>query len=172
MVTISTSTTSQTGLEVLAPLLANGFDGFRSGAASDILRELADREELRELTARYAFLVATKRSAAELFTDNGGFDFRRPDGQSQKARGRQALDDVFADILRAPNHNLPTVHNHLFSINGDDATGVCWIELHAHKDGEDWRGSGYYEDIFRRENGKWKFVLRDSTLVKWERLRP
>jgi hypothetical protein len=62
------------------------------------------------------------------------------------------------------------VHNHLFSFAGDAATGVCWIELHAAKDGERWVGSGYYEDQFRREDGRWKFVLRNSTLVKWERL--
>jgi hypothetical protein len=24
-------------------------------------------------------------------------------------------------------------------------------------------GSGYYEDRFRRENGRWKFVVRDCT---------
>ena len=131
----------------------------------------------RELTARYAFLVANKRPAVDLFTEDGGFVFRKPDGEVGEARGRQELDQVFADILRAPNHNLPTVHNHLISIDGDHATGVCWIELQAHKmedngDIGDWRGSGYYEDIFRRENGRWKFVLRDSTLVKFELVRP
>jgi hypothetical protein len=161
-------TNSPSALGVLAPLLEQGFSGFRSDDPVAILRELADREEIRELTARYAFLVANKRSAAELFTDDGGFIFRKPDGEVGVARGRSALGDVFEDILRAPNHNLPTVHNHLLSIEGDEATGVCWIELHAHKDGEDWRGAGYYEDVFRRENGRWKFVLRDSTLVKWQ----
>ena len=164
-------------LGVLAPLLDNGFDGFRSDDPAAILRELADREEIRELTARYAFLVANKRPAVDLFTEDGGFVFRKPDGEVGEARGRQELDQVFADILRAPNHNLPTVHNHLISIDGDHATGVCWIELQAHKmedngDIGDWRGSGYYEDIFRRENGRWKFVLRDSTLVKFELVRP
>lgn len=165
-------TDTASALGVLAPLL-DGFDGFRTGEPADTLRELADREEIRELTARYAFLVASKRSAAGLFTDDGGFVFRKPDGEIGIARGRAALDDTFADILRAPNHNLPTVHNHLLSIRGGEATGVCWIELHAAKANEnghsqDWRGSGYYEDVFRRENGRWKFVLRDSTLVKWE----
>ena len=164
-------------LGVLAPLLDNGFDGFRSDDPAAVLRELADREEIRELTARYAFLVANRRPAVDLFTEDGGFVFRKPDGEVGEARGRQELDQVFADILRAPNHNLPTVHNHLISIDGDHATGVCWIELHAHKVEEngdigDRRGSGYYEDIFRRENGRWKFVLRDSTLVKFELVRP
>lgn len=166
-------TEAPSALGVLNPLLENGFAGFRSDDVAAMVRELADREEIRELTARYAFLVANKRPAAELFTDDGGFVFRKPDGEVGVARGRAALDDVFADILRAPNHNLPTVHNHLLDIRGDEATGVCWIELHAHKaedngDATDWRGAGYYEDIFRREKGRWKFVLRDSTLVKWE----
>lgn len=155
-------------LGVLAPLLDNGFAGFGSEDLAATVRELADREEIRELTARYAFLVANKRPAAELFTQDGGFVFRKPDGEVGIARGQAALTDTFADILRAPNHNLPTVHNHLLDIRGDEAAGVCWIELHAHKDGEDWIGSGYYEDLFRRENGRWKFAVRDSTLIKWE----
>jgi hypothetical protein len=158
-------------LGILAPLLRGGFKGLRADDIESIVRELADREEIRELTARYAFLVANKLSAAELFASDGGFIFRKPDGEVGVARGREALDATFEDILRAPNHNLPTVHNHLLHIRGDEATGVCWIELHAHKDGEDWRGSGYYEDVFRREEGRWKFVLRDSTLVKWQRVR-
>lgn len=161
-------TDAPSALGVLAPLLDGGFAGFRSADPAATVRELADREEIRELTARYAFLVASKRPAVELFTHDGGFIFRKPDGEVSVARGRAALDETFEDILRAPNHNLPTVHNHLLDIRGDEATGVCWIELHAHKDGQDWRGSGYYEDMFRRENGRWKFVLRDSTLVKWE----
>lgn len=82
-----------------------------------------------------------------------------------EARGRDTLEAVFEDSLRAPSHNLPTVHNHRFVIVGDTATGVFWIELHADKDGEEWRGSGYYEDVVRREKGRWKFVLRDSTLA-------
>jgi len=168
-------TESPSTLKVLAPFLEDGFKGFRSDDVAAVVRELADREEIRELTARYAFLVAHRRPAAELFTDDGGFVFRKPDGEIGMARGRAALDAVFDDILRAPNHNLPTVHNHLLDIQGDNATGVCWIELHARKaddDGtiNDWRGSGYYEDVFRRENGRWKFEMRDSTLVKWERL--
>lgn len=164
-------------LGVLEPLLNQDFAGFRSSEPAAILRELADREEIRELTARYAFLVANKRSAAGLFTVDGGFVFRKPDGEVGVAKGREALDAVFADILRAPNHNLPTVHNHLLDIHGDEAKGVCWIELHARKQEDNgkignWRGSGYYEDVFRREEGRWKFVLRDSTLVKFELKQP
>jgi hypothetical protein len=152
-------------------MIEQGFTGLRSSDPAQILRELADREELRELTARYAHLVARKQSAAPLFTEDGGFVFRTPDGDVREARGRQALEAIFADILRPPNHNLPTVHNHVISIIGDSAIGVCWIELHASKEGEEWLGSGYYQDEFRREGGRWKFVVRDSTLVKWERVR-
>lgn len=153
---------------ILTDILGGDTNAFASGDATAMVRELADREELRELTARYAFLISQKLSAADLFTEDGGFLFRKPDGETQEARGRDALEVIFAEILEPPNHNLPTVHNHIFSIDGDTATGICWIELHAAKDGKDWIGSGYYEDQFRREKGRWKFVLRDSTLVKWE----
>ena len=161
---------TKTQAGILTALLDRGSEGFASDDLGATVRELADREQLRELTARYAFLVSQKRTAAELFTADGGFLFRTPDGDVREARGGEALDAIFADILRPPNHNLPTVHNHIFSISGDTATGACWIELHATKEGETWAGAGYYEDQFRREHGRWKFVLRDSTLVKWERV--
>lgn len=66
----------QTQSGILTALLDRGFDGFSAEDIGATIRKLADREELRELTARYAFLVSQKRSAAELFTADGGFLFR------------------------------------------------------------------------------------------------
>jgi hypothetical protein len=47
---------NQTPPRILAALLDRGFDGFAADDIGATVRELADREELRKLTARYALL--------------------------------------------------------------------------------------------------------------------
>jgi hypothetical protein len=59
------------------------------------------------------------------------------------------------------------IHNHVISISGDEAIGVCSNELRMTENGRSMIGSGYYQDSYRRENGRWKFVLRDMTFIHW-----
>jgi len=127
------------------------------------VRELADREEIKELTARYAHGVARGEGAkvAELFTDDGVFLNRFPEQPVTEVRGREALQKFYGAIKR--NFALPCIHNHLITLAGDEATGTCSIEVRITRDGKSMIGSGYYEDRFRRENGRWKFTVRDCT---------
>ena len=124
------------------------------------IRELTDREEIKELTARYAHGVARGEGAkvAELFTDDGVFINEIPGAPQTVVRGREALQKFYGNIKR--NVALPCIHNHLISLAGDEATGTCSIEVRIAQKGQSMIGSGYYEDRFRRENGSWKFVER------------
>ena len=127
------------------------------------VRELADREELKELTAHYAHGVARGEGAkvAELFTDDGVFINDLPDTAPTVVRGREALNKFYGAIKR--NTALPCIHNHLITLAGDEATGTCSIEVRITRNNQSMIGSGYYEDRFRRENGRWKFVERHCT---------
>jgi len=127
------------------------------------VRELADREEIKELTAHYAHGVARGEGdkVAALFTDDGVFLNRFPGQPVTEVRGREALNKFYGAIKR--NFALPCIHNHLINLAGDEATGTCSIEVRITRDGKSMIGSGYYEDRFRRENGRWKFVVRDCT---------
>ncbi len=128
------------------------------------VQELTDREEIKELTARYAHGVARGEGAkvAELFTDDGVFINRlNPDQPPTEVRGREALQKFYGAIKR--NFALPCIHNHLITLAGDEATGTCSIEVRITQKQQSIIGSGYYEDRFRRENGRWKFVVRDCT---------
>lgn len=127
------------------------------------VQELADREEIKELTARYAHGVARGEGAsvAALFTDDGTFLNRFPGQPVTEVRGRDALNKFYGAIQR--NFALPCIHNHLITLAGDEATGTCSIEVRITRSGQSMIGSGYYEDRFRRENGRWKFVVRDCT---------
>ena len=127
------------------------------------VQELADREELKELTAHYAHGVARGEGAkvAELFTDDGVFINELPDTAPTVVRGREALNKFYGAIKR--NTALPCIHNHLITLAGDEATGTCSIEVRITRNNQSMIGSGYYEDRFRRENGRWKFVERYCT---------
>ena len=127
------------------------------------VRELADREEIKELTAHYAHGVARGEGdkVAALFTDDGVFLNHFPGQPVTEVRGREALNKFYGAIKR--NFALPCIHNHLITLAGDEATGTCSIEVRITRDGKSMIGSGYYEDRFRRENGRWKFTVRDCT---------
>jgi ketosteroid isomerase-like protein len=127
------------------------------------VQELADREEIKELTAHYAHGVARGEGAkvAALFTDDGAFINDLPDTAPTVVRGREALDKFYGAIKR--NTALPCIHNHLITLAGDEATGTCSIEVRITRNNQSMIGSGYYEDRFRRENGRWKFVERHCT---------
>ncbi len=127
------------------------------------VQELADREEIKELTAHYAHGVARGEGAkvAELFTDDGVFINELPDTAPTVVRGREALNKFYGAIKR--NTALPCIHNHLITLAGDEAIGTCSIEVRITRNNQSMIGSGYYEDRFRRENGRWKFVERHCT---------
>ena len=127
------------------------------------VQELADREELKELTAHYVHGVARGEGTkvAELFTDDGVFINDLPDTAPTVVRGREALNKFYGAIKR--NTALPCIHNHLITLAGDEATGTCSIEVRITRNNQSMIGSGYYEDRFRRENGRRKFVERHCT---------
>ncbi len=128
------------------------------------VQELTDREEIKELTARYAHGVARGEGAkvAELFTDDGVFiNQLSPDNPPTVVRGREALQKFYTNIKR--NTALPCIHNHLITLAGDEATGTCSIEVRITTKHQSMIGSGYYEDRFRRENERWKFAERHCT---------
>ncbi len=115
------------------------------------------------MTAHYAHGVARGEGAkvAELFTDDGVFINELPDTAPTVVRGREALNKFYGAIKR--NTALPCIHNHLITLAGDEATGTCSIEVRITRNNQSMIGSGYYEDRFRRENGRWKFVERHCT---------
>jgi len=148
-------------------MLARGFEGFEGGLEQRV-RELADREEIRELIARYAQHVVRRRSMAHMFTPDGTLIVRMPGLPVHEARGHAALDKLFQGAVASPALSMPAVHNIAIQVNGDEATATSWIELHvsndAHPDGHVFAGCGTYDDRLRRENGRWKFVQRDANV--------
>jgi ketosteroid isomerase-like protein len=129
-----------------------------SDAAPDsMLRELADREAIRDLARRYAHYVWQKKIAAavDLFSEDGEMDT----GEAPPLRGRAALLEAYQRMLGDARFQ-PFVHNHVIDLAGDEASGICYLDLRAVQEGRSMIGSGYYEDRYRRVAGEWKFQSR------------
>lgn len=149
------------------PLHRTRFSAFEGKTPEQVLQELQDREEIRELIARYAHCVANGVSVAELLTDDGAFIVRTPGNPPKIKRGRAELDAEYAKLEVIAEHPLPMIHNHILEISGDEARGVCSNELRIVENGESIIASGHYEDSFRRVDGRWKFVVRDMHFAHW-----
>ena len=129
-----------------------------SDAAPDsMLRELADREAIRDLARRYAHYVWQKKIAAavDLFSEDGEMDT----GEAPPLRGHAALLEAYQRMLGDARFQ-PFVHNHVIDLAGDEASGICYLDLRAVQEGRSMIGSGYYEDRYRRVAGEWKFQSR------------
>lgn len=149
------------------PLFATLAETFADRSLELTVRELVDREQIRDLTATYAHRVAHGLGNADLFTDDGAYIHRRsPDEPPHETRGRAALDEHYTPRPDSVGVATPMIHNHLIHVIGDTARAICSIELRI-SGGDGIFASGYYEDRLRRERGRWKFVERKVTFFRW-----
>ena len=161
-----------TTLRLAAALIALGGLAQQPAKAADLdslakrVQVLEDREEIRALILAYgqAHDHRDYRMFASLFATNGEWI-----GGLGTARGPDA---IFALMDKSIGHHpLPegsgTFHvltNEQIVIDGDRASSVTkWLYLTA---GDDKSPKltylGHYDDQFVRENGRWKFLRRQS----------
>lgn len=145
------------------PLHMQEFAAFKGKNNEQTLREIADREEIRELVSRYALGIARGAQVGNLFTDDGIFIQRIPGLPPEQYQGKDALIPMYAKVADTVRP-LPMIHNHIIAINGDEARGQCSIELRMSHEGKSMIASGYYEDEYRKVNGRWRFAKRDATI--------
>ena len=131
------------------------------GSVESRIRELEDREAIRDLARRYAHCVWQKdvEGATDLFTEDGEMDT----GERAVIQGREALLASYREMVGNAQFQ-PFVHNHVVEVAGDEATGTCYLDLRAIQDGQSMIGSGYYEDRYARVDGAWKFRKRKLIL--------
>jgi ketosteroid isomerase-like protein len=127
-----------------------------------LVHRLADLEEIRELARRYAHYVWQQDAAGavDLFTVDGEMHT----GDRPPIVGRAALAEMYRGTLSEGKFQ-PFVHNHVVELNGDAATGTCYLDLRAVHDGQSMIGAGYYEDVYVRVDGVWKFRSRRLNLL-------
>jgi len=137
------------------------------------LRALEDREQIRELRARYCFLVDDGRFdelVDECFTEDARCDFYSTNGKMGRfvSQGREEVRAFFAQAVASLLHDMcHTVHNHRITLDGDRAAGDCYFELTARDPatGDAVVGTGRYLDRYRRVAGAWRFEERAAAIA-------
>jgi SnoaL-like domain len=127
----------------------------------DLVREIADREAIRDLSARYCDCIWRKDidGLVSLFTEDGIF---RVEGLEVEAssRGPARLRKVYEKALDELDPRL-FIHSQIVDLLGASrATGRCYVELFSARYGMERVGLGYYEDEYAKVGDQWKFTSR------------
>jgi ketosteroid isomerase-like protein len=127
----------------------------------DLVREIADREAIRDLSARYCDCIWRKDvdGLVSLFTEDGTF---RVEGLEVEAssHGRAQLRKMYEQALEELDPRL-FFHSQIVDLlGGNRATGRCYVELFSAKYDMERVGLGYYEDQYTKIGGEWKFASR------------
>ena len=127
-----------------------------------LVRELTDREAIRDLPLKYCHYVWKKDVPAlvNLFTDDGEFD---AGGGQPAAKGKEALTKAYQQGLSTLDPH-PFIHNHVIDLHGDRATGTCYLELRATRNDKSMIAAGYYDDEYAKVGEEWKFRSRQVTM--------
>ncbi len=131
--------------------------------ALSALRDLVDKEAIRDLARRYAHHVwqLEVEALVDLFAEDGEMDT----SLEEPIRGREALREAFQRLVEDNQADLqPFVHNHVIELDGDRARGNAYVDLRSVQDGRSMLGSGYYRDEYVRQGEGWKFQSRSLVL--------
>jgi uncharacterized protein (TIGR02246 family) len=124
-----------------------------------------DREEIRDLYARYAHTIDNGRfdEWIECFTEDGVFESPRF-GRHAGRDGLRRFAAIYKESLGGakPFHQMTNV---LFAVHGERATGCCYLTYYHCKDGHAaLSAAGHYTDSLRKVNGAWRFESRKVTI--------
>ena len=134
-------------------------------ASNDLVREIAAREAIRDLSARYCDCIWRKDldRLISLFTEDGTF---RVEGLEVEAssHGHAQLRKVYEKALAEIDPRL-FIHSQIIDLLGTNrATGRCYVEVFSAQYGMERVGLGYYEDQYAKIGDKWKFASRHCCL--------
>jgi hypothetical protein len=133
----------------------------RIAALESAVQTLRDQEALRTLRHRYHECINEGKYAEipDLFIENGTLDF----GYLGKAKGRAELVKFFAGVANLLSFVKQFIHNHVVHVQGDQGTGLSYLEARSVSKGESYMVAARYDDEYVRQNGQWKFKSMNLT---------
>lgn len=126
---------------------------------------LEDREEIRELYARYARTIDSGDydGWVDCFTDDGVFESSRF-GRHAGAQELRHFTAIYRESLGGAQVRH-VITNVSFELEGDHGAGNCYLVYYHTKDGRVQQTAvGQYQDRLRKSGGRWKFLSRKVAL--------
>ncbi|MGO9606788.1 MAG: nuclear transport factor 2 family protein [Candidatus Binataceae bacterium] len=127
----------------------------------ELLREVAAREAIRDLSARYCDCIWRNDldGLVSLFTDGGTFIVEGLEVEAI-SRGHARLKKMYEKAIGEIDPRL-FIHSAIVDLQGGTrATGRCYVEVFSAKLEMRRIGLGYYEDEYAKVGDKWKFASR------------
>ena len=135
----------------------------RLAALEAEVRELRDREEIRELRYRYHECIneGTTDEIPGLFAYDGSLDF----GYLGATSGQAGITKFFSRVGDLLSFVRQFIHAHSISFEDDTVTGRSYLEAKSVSDGRAFFVVGRYDDQYIREDGRWKFARMEFVPV-------
>jgi uncharacterized protein (TIGR02246 family) len=130
----------------------------------ELIRELADREAVRDLSVRYCDCLQRKDvdGLLDLFTDDATFVIKGIEVQAV-SRGRAEIRRMHEKAVAQTKPRL-FVHTQIVNLLGvERATGRCSVEVRNVQITMKWLGLGYFQDEYAKVGDQWKFTSRYHT---------
>jgi hypothetical protein len=150
-----------------------------------IVKELKDRDMIKELTHQYAHYVRQNdvEGLVALFAEDGTVEMdptifsvahlsriqAHPVHGAMAVTptvfiGRDGLRRFYAETLPKLGTSYHFLHNPVIRLQGDRATGVWSVEIRGVRGEESVIGAGHYDDEYTRIDEEWRFQRRKITL--------
>ncbi|KUI44827.1 polyketide cyclase [Mycobacterium sp. GA-1199] len=126
---------------------------------------MSDRDELVELSIRYATAVDSRRYSllTEVFTENAQVDY----GEIGQWTGGAEVAEFMAAAHVMAAHTMHRVSNQAVDIDGDTATMRTYVDaLILLEDGSGANPVGYYDDQAVWTADGWRIARRSYTSVR------
>jgi len=121
------------------------------------LQRLEDIEEIQDLANEYHQYINEGYwdRFQDLFTDDGVIVI----DYVSEARGKAAIKELFVNVV--PDHKLTMIkhynHAHQVRLDGDEATGIRYLEGRYGAEGQSLMLAGCYREKYRRTAEGWRF---------------
>jgi 3-phenylpropionate/cinnamic acid dioxygenase small subunit len=127
---------------------------------------IEDREEIRELYARYCVTLDSGRYDEWIacFTEDGVCETLRF-GRHAGPDGLKKFAALYKESLGGARV-LHVVTNLTLDLNGSDGAGICYLLYYHYKDGRIQQSTvAYYTDKLHKTGAGWRFANRQLTIL-------
>ena len=127
---------------------------------------IEDREEIRELYARYCVTIDNGRYDEWIacFTEDGVFESPRF-GRHAGPDGLKKFAALYKESLGGARI-LHVVSNLTLDLSASDGAGICYLLYYHCKDGRVQQSTvAYYTDQLRKTGAGWRFASRQVTIL-------